>query len=104
MVENSAKPALVLPASETSLRDVIELSSNWYWEQDENMRFIHLSKGIEKSGLHVEDLIGKTRWKIVGLKGVNKERWADHRATLNAHRPCSDFGYQQPRPDCCSLC
>ena len=84
---------------EASLRSLVELSSDWYWEQDENLRFTYFSKGIEKFGLPVEDLIGKTRWEIAGLKGISKERWAEHRATLEAHRPFRDFEYQQPGPD-----
>jgi len=84
---------------EASLRSLVELASDWYWEQDENLRFIHFSRGIEKSGLPAVDLVGKTRWEIVGLKGVSKERWAEHRATVEAHRPFRDFEYQQPGPD-----
>jgi diguanylate cyclase (GGDEF)-like protein/PAS domain S-box-containing protein len=50
-----------LGASEERFRRLTELSSDWYWEQDENLRFAELSpKAQEKIGIMSSRLIGKT--------------------------------------------
>ncbi len=50
-----------LGASEERFRRLTELSSDWYWEQDENLRFAELSpKAQEKIGITTSRLIGKT--------------------------------------------
>lgn len=49
-----------LGASEERFRRLTELSADWYWEQDENLRFAELSpKAQEKIGITSSRLIGK---------------------------------------------
>jgi PAS domain S-box-containing protein len=80
-----------LRESEARFRSLTELSSDWYWEQDENFRFIHTSLGVlERSGMTRDERIGKTRWEVPSV-GMSAEQWAAHRADLEAHRPFRDF-------------
>ena len=39
-----------------------KLSSDWYWRQDENLRFTHIWSEVENHGYTADSSIGKTRW------------------------------------------
>lgn len=84
-----------LTASEARFRSLIELSSDEYWEQDEQLRFTHspLTDNWARSGLVPDDSIGRTRWEQPGIFGVSDEEWAAHRATLEAQQPFRNFEY-----------
>ena len=81
-----------LKASESRFRRMVELSSDWYWVQDENFRFVELP-GVEKRGVDPETLIGKARWELPGLAPVPEKVWQQHREKLQRHEPFSDFVY-----------
>jgi diguanylate cyclase (GGDEF)-like protein/PAS domain S-box-containing protein len=71
-------------------RSLTELSSDWYWEMDEDLRFTYVSEGIRKvRGVAPESLIGKRRWESDRVGG--DEEMARHRATLEGHLPFKDF-------------
>src|SRR5688572_8752784 len=71
-------------------RSLTELSSDWYWEMDAELRFTYVSEGIRKvRGVAPETLIGKRRWEVDRVGG--DEEMARHRATLEAHLPFRDF-------------
>jgi diguanylate cyclase (GGDEF)-like protein/PAS domain S-box-containing protein len=77
--------------SEERFRSLTALSSDWYWEQDENFRFTHLSPGLKgKLGDVVEGGIGKTRWELP----YRDADWTEHRATLEARKPFRDVELQ----------
>jgi len=79
--------------SEVRFRSLTELSSDWYWEQDENFRFVEFSAGADlrdTSSAHV----GRTRWELPGVDGSEK-RWAEHRETLAAHKAFRNFEFQR---------
>jgi PAS domain S-box-containing protein len=79
--------------SEERFRSLTELSSDWFWEQDEEFRFTALSVGIEHAiGVPAADFIGKRRWDA-DIIGVTEEDWSAHKATLAAHKPFRDFEY-----------
>jgi len=81
-----------LKAGESRFRRMVELSSDWYWVQDENFRFVELP-GVEKRGVIQETLIGKARWELPGLAPVPERVWRQHREKLQRHEPFSDFVY-----------
>src|SRR3989441_1939049 len=81
-----------LKASESRFRRMVELSSDWYWVQDENFRFVQLS-GVEKRGIDPEAFIGKTRWELQGPGSLPEKAWQQHREKLERHEPFSDFVY-----------
>ena len=82
-----------LRESETRFRSLTELSSDWYWEQDRELRLSFHSSGFaQSSGTTTNKLLGKRRWEEPDrfpLKGT----WDDHRAILEAHQPFRDFEY-----------
>ena len=90
---------IALKQSEARFRALTELSSDWYWEQDENLRYTTLSAEVMGTvGLSPESHVGKTRWELPGIMLSEKE-WVAHRAILEAHQPFSDFTYERLGPD-----
>lgn len=83
-----------LAASEARFRRMVEMSSDWYWTQDENFRFVELP-GLEKRGLDPETIIGKARWEIPELGPLPERVWQQHREKLLRHEPFSDFVYMR---------
>jgi PAS domain S-box-containing protein len=95
LVHNITKLKLVgeaLKASESRFRRMVELSSDWYWVQDENFRFVELP-GVEKRGLGQEFFAGKARWELPGLAPLPEKVWQQHREKLERHEPFRDFVY-----------
>ena len=88
-----------LVASEARFRALTDLSSDWYWEQDAEFRFVRIDGSLSGS-MRVGDeaAIGKTRWES-GAEGVSASEWAKHRADLYAHRTFHDFQIQRRRKD-----
>jgi diguanylate cyclase (GGDEF)-like protein/PAS domain S-box-containing protein len=84
-----------LRESEGRFRDLTELSSDWYWEQDAELRTTQVSSKIGDFALDVTQYLGKRRWEG-DIEGVSEEQWRAHRATLEAHQPFQDFVYQRP--------
>jgi len=88
-----------LQDSETRFRSLTELSSDWYWEQDEEFRFIRVDGNLETANvLPPETYLGHTRWDS-GVQGVSQEAWDAHRAALEAHEVFHDFEMQRQRKD-----
>ncbi len=79
-----------LESSEERFRRMVEMSSDWYWVQDENFRFVELP-GLAKRGLDAEVVMGKTRWEIPDLAPLPEKVWEQHRAKLLRHEPFTDF-------------
>ena len=90
---------IALKQSEARFRALTELSSDFYWEQDENFRITAMSAEVEKAvGMSSQSHIGKTRWEVPGIL-LSEQEWDAHRAILNAHRPFSEFTYERLGPD-----
>src|SRR5581483_3928149 len=79
-----------LESSEERFRRMVEMSSDWYWVQDENFRFVELP-GLAKRGLDAEVVMGKTRWEIPDLAPLPEKVWEQHRGKLLRHEPFTDF-------------
>jgi PAS domain S-box-containing protein len=80
-----------LRQSEERFRSLADLSSDWYWEQDTELRFISTS-GHEsgRGGISAADHTGKKRWELPGT-GIEGSTWDEHRATLAARQPFRDL-------------
>jgi diguanylate cyclase (GGDEF)-like protein/PAS domain S-box-containing protein len=84
-----------LRASERRFRDLVSLSTDWYWEIDREFRFSRISGGaFEEHGHPVHKVLGKRRWELEYIRGVTPEQWRAHRETLEAHLPFRDFCYR----------
>ncbi|MCC6468451.1 MAG: PAS domain S-box protein, partial [Alphaproteobacteria bacterium] len=85
--------------SEQRFRDFAETASDWFWEQDENLRFTFISSGnMRLSNMSAEAHYGKTR-RETGPLDVSDEQWAAHEAALAAHSPFVDFRFSRIAPD-----
>lgn len=83
-----------LRESEARFRDLAELSSDWYWEQDEHYRFTDIAPKIEALHLDAGEHIGKTRWELPVL-GITDDEWHAHKRQLIAQESFSDLVYQR---------
>jgi diguanylate cyclase (GGDEF)-like protein/PAS domain S-box-containing protein len=82
--------------SEERFRRLTALSSDWYWEQDESLRFTYVSPGLrDKYSEALESWAGKTRWE---LPYCNAD-WTAHRATVEARKAFHDVELQPFRHD-----
>lgn len=73
--------------------ELVELSSDWYWEQDEQFRFTAISGGvINKGGSLISTSLGKMRWEL-DIHEPDAEAWRRHRGQLERHEPFHDFRY-----------
>jgi PAS domain S-box-containing protein len=83
-----------LAQSEARFRSLTALSSDWYWEQDEDLRFTRMvAEGVKRDlVLDEASILGKTRWELPTL-GVSREQWQAHREALTARRPFFDFEF-----------
>jgi PAS domain S-box-containing protein len=68
---------------------MLEMSSDWYWVQDEQFRFLEVPGIDEEQDTDIE--IGKARWEISGLGTLPDTVWQQHRAKLERHESFSDF-------------
>ncbi|MDP4028938.1 MAG: response regulator [Gallionella sp.] len=87
-----------LRESEARFRRLTELSSDWYWEQDEKGHFTKIfGPVLEMLGIRVDDALGNisdeqgVRWNEAERKALE--------ANLAARRPFLDFVYSRTNPD-----
>src|SRR5579864_452077 len=87
--------AEALGKSEARFRDFAYASSDWFWETDENHRFIYISEGISTTGFGVTpaSFIGRTRMEIAVDAGGELTKWQEHYALLERHEPLRNFTY-----------
>ena len=83
--------------SERRFRMLAEMSSDWYWEQDPELRFTSIATR-SNNVLDFKVVIGKRRWETA-TEDVTAEQWRAHRATLEAHLPFHDFDYTSVQPN-----
>lgn len=84
-----------LKASEQRFRDLVSLSTDWYWEQDAEFRFTRFSgPALERIGIDLSTILGKSRWEVGQFDGVTPEQWQAHQEALRAHLPFRDFAYE----------
>jgi PAS domain S-box-containing protein len=82
---------------ERRFEGLIELSSEWYWEQDEDLRYTLLTGSTAgHGGLDPKKFIGTYRWDRGAVPIGDGGSWDKHKASLggNVHR----FPVQAPRP------
>jgi diguanylate cyclase (GGDEF)-like protein/PAS domain S-box-containing protein len=85
-----------LRESEERFRSLTVLSSDWYWEQDENLRFTYVSASLrDKYSEALEAWAGKTRWELP----YRNADWTAHREAVDARRPFHDVELQPFRHD-----
>ncbi len=82
-----------LLAANQRLEEMVDLSSDWFWEQDADARFTMVTGGFfSRFDVTPSFFIGKHRWDL-GSGGLTAAQWEEHRAVLAAHQPYRDFEY-----------
>ncbi|HEV3007925.1 MAG TPA: PAS domain S-box protein, partial [Burkholderiales bacterium] len=80
-----------LREGEKRFSELLALSSDWHWEQDEELRYTRFDGRVEE--LLASDsrpLLGKRRWEVPSNEPVSGT-WDDHRAVLEARLPFRNF-------------
>jgi len=77
--------------SEQRFRNLVELSSDWYWELDDSLRFTTFG-GRELGRRFAQLLVGRAAWEIPGAD-TEGAGWAEFRSRLERREPFRDFEY-----------
>jgi PAS domain S-box-containing protein len=85
-----------LRESEARYRSLTELASDWYWEQDESLRFTRVSGPVLEM-LGIQGDAGET--KQAQAAGWNEAERAILKAKMAARQPFLDFVYSRANPD-----
>ena len=87
-----------LRESEARFKSLTELSSDWYWEEDERGSFTKTSGPVlEMLGIRVDALTGAR--SDDGMSGWNAEEHAALRAKIAAREPFLDFAFSRVNAD-----
>src|SRR5674476_705287 len=87
-----------LRESEARFRSLTELASDWYWEQDENMKFTKVSGPVlEMLGIKVGAVNAETAG--VPAAGWNEAEREALKATISARQPFLDFVFHRTNAD-----
>ena len=84
-----------LAQSEQRLQCLIELSSDYYWETDEHLRFTHVRH--QETDERVSGFLGKATWEL-GAQPVHGT-WEEYQELRAAHLPFTDFLVRRPDAD-----
>ena len=83
-----------LQDSEQRFRQLVAMSSDWYWEQDAALRFTSITGGMSaKGGIHTDTMLGRTQWDCV--PGMFDSDWGQrHIAQLEARQPFMNLEFE----------
>src|SRR6266581_2153676 len=89
-------PSEELRRWEERFENLIELSSEWYWEQDEDCRFTLVTGGAAAhGGIDTKKFLGTYRWDRGAVPVGDGGSWDKHKAVLKARHPFSDFLFKR---------
>ena len=91
---------LELHKSEARYRQLAELSSDWVWEMDENLKFSYFSVNyFRRTGYDPAFSIGKTRSQLTEPTDLKRAHWQKHLLDLKNKREFRNFQYEFIGPD-----
>jgi len=84
-----------LRESEERLQDMADVSADWFWEMDSELRFTYLSERFEQvTGLSRQTFLGRTRAEAAGVRSFDTDPlWRRHLEDIQARKPFHDFRY-----------
>ena len=98
-ITNIKRHEAELEATNQRFRDVAEVSADWLYEMDENLRFTYVSdRFFEILPVAREALIGRTRQEFAG-KALEAPHWQAHYRDLGARKPFRNFEYDVTLPN-----
>src|SRR5437660_1541116 len=77
---------------------LLELLSDWYWEQDAEFRFTVVSSRRPDNSADPFPYVGRKHWDQPALN-LGEADWERHRAQLEWHQPFRDFEVQHATED-----
>jgi len=88
---------IALHQSERRLADFADVSSDWFWETDDQNRFSYFSPRFEDvTSVPPENLLGKTR-RDVGAPGSDPEAYAAMLANMDDRLPFRNFEHSREK-------
>lgn len=86
-----------LRESESRFRSLIDLTADWYWEQDQNLQFTVLyGRLFERAGTGLNLLLGKQPWSAIGAD-IRANPWKAHYDSLMKREAFREFEYSIPQ-------
>ena len=83
-----------LETSEQRFRSLAEVSGDWFFEMDADLRITYISESFyQLTGIEPENIIGKSRDDLA-LTTTKSPHWARHIESLKAHQEFKRFEYQ----------
>jgi diguanylate cyclase (GGDEF)-like protein/PAS domain S-box-containing protein len=87
-----------LAASESRFRSFTSLGSDWYWEQDAELRFTAISGNFAQvTGFSVDEHIGRACWEVPGVEAPDGG-WMRHQARLASRETFFDVVLRRIHP------
>jgi len=88
-----------LKVSERRIQDMADVSADWFWETDEDLRFVYLSERFEQvTGLQPELFMNRTRVEAAGIDIYDiDDSWRAHLDALESRSAFTDFRYTMPK-------
>jgi len=86
------------PPQERASTSLVELLSDWYWEQDAEFRFTVVSTRRPENSADPFPYVGRKHWEQPALN-LSDADWERHRAQLEWHQPFRDFEVQHATDD-----
>lgn len=82
-----------LHCSRDRLADLLDLSSDWFWEQDTEGRITHVSGGFfHMHEVNTDFFIGKTRWELASSQSKDTD-WSVYQGYIERREAFRDFTY-----------
>lgn len=85
-----------LRESRERFKSLLAMSSDWYWEVDQNNRITEVSEGIEQTGLNRLNLVGK-QLRDMDINATDPG-WTAHWAIIAARQPYRNFEFCVKHP------
>ena len=94
-VTERVRTAQALEKTEARLSDYADSASDWFWELDENLRFVLVTDSVKQfnGGIDPATFYGMTRREFNVRYNVDSGYWAAHFEDLDARRPFKNFEY-----------
>ncbi|MGH7003602.1 MAG: PAS domain-containing sensor histidine kinase, partial [Alphaproteobacteria bacterium] len=94
VVTDQVRQSKALLASESRFRDYAAMASDWFWETDDEHRFVSFSESQRIGPGDPVAGIGKTRWDMALDCAEDPMKWERHREQLALRAPFRDFTYR----------
>lgn len=86
-----------LRESRERFRSLLAMSSDWYWECNQDFQFSLVSEGIDRTGINRLGMMGKRLWELE--VDAADPVWKRHQTDLKANKAFSDFEFRLRKPD-----